>query len=119
MNRFFEKTAWTPTIRKIVAGALPYTRYNIFKRWMMRRIVRKAGGDTDITRDYEYTDWSDLSAFARTLMTLLSGKRQIVACSLPGCQDELANDHSALEPAMRLGRRSQWKGAVDDRARTA
>ena len=83
MNRFFEKTGWTPTIRKVFAGALPYTRYNVFKRWMMRRIVRKAGGDTDITRDYEYTDWEDVSAFARTLMTLLSGKRRIVACPVP------------------------------------
>ena len=31
----------------------------------MRRIVAKAGGDTDTTRDYEYTDWDDLWAFAR------------------------------------------------------
>jgi menaquinone-dependent protoporphyrinogen oxidase len=73
MSRLFAKTAWTPRIRKIVAGALPYTRYNLFKRWMMRRIVRKAGGDTDTTRDYEYTDWSDLADFARTLMGLLEG----------------------------------------------
>ena len=87
MDRFFEKTGWTPTIRKIVAGALPYTRYNVFKRWMMRRIIRKAGGDTDITRDYEYTDWSDLSAFARTLMPLLDGKRLIVACPIPSVVD--------------------------------
>jgi menaquinone-dependent protoporphyrinogen oxidase len=84
MDRFFEKTGWTPTIRKIVAGALPYTRYNIFKRWMMRRIVRKAGGDTDITRDYEYTDWADLSAFARTLVALSVGKRAIVEGRIPG-----------------------------------
>jgi menaquinone-dependent protoporphyrinogen oxidase len=83
MSRFFSKTAWTPTIHKVVAGALPYTRYNVFKRWMMRRIVRKVGGDTDVTRDYEYTDWADLTAFARTLMTLLGGKRQIVASPVP------------------------------------
>jgi menaquinone-dependent protoporphyrinogen oxidase len=31
---------------------------------MMVRIVRKAGGDTDTSRDYEYTDWTDLRAFA-------------------------------------------------------
>jgi menaquinone-dependent protoporphyrinogen oxidase len=51
---------------KFVAGALPYTRYNWLKRWIMRRIVAKAGGDTDTTRDFEYTDWEDLRAFART-----------------------------------------------------
>ena len=79
MERFFEKTGWSPTVRKVVAGALPYTRYNFFKRWMMRRIVRKAGGDTDITRDYEYTDWADLAGFARTLIAFLPFERQISA----------------------------------------
>jgi len=29
----------------------------------MRRIARKEGGDTDTSRDYEYTDWNDLRAF--------------------------------------------------------
>jgi menaquinone-dependent protoporphyrinogen oxidase len=78
MHRFLEKTGWTPTVRKIVAGALPYTKYGLLKRWMMRRIVRKAGGDTDVTRDYEYTDWSDLSAFARTFHRLATDRRAIV-----------------------------------------
>jgi menaquinone-dependent protoporphyrinogen oxidase len=31
----------------------------------MKRIVAKAGGDTDTTRDYEYTDWEDLRRFAQ------------------------------------------------------
>jgi len=30
----------------------------------MKRIVAKAGGDTDTSRDYMYTDWNDLRAFA-------------------------------------------------------
>jgi len=47
-----------------VAGALPYTKYWWGKRWVMRRIVAKAHGDIDTTRDYEYTDWADLRTFA-------------------------------------------------------
>jgi len=31
----------------------------------MRLISRLAGGDTDISRDYEYTDWKALTHFAR------------------------------------------------------
>ncbi len=50
---------------RIVAGAVPYTQYNWLKKWVMKRVVAKAGGDTDTTRDYEYTDWDDLRAFAR------------------------------------------------------
>ena len=49
---------------KVVAGALQYTKYNWFIRWVMRRIVSRAGGDTDTSRDYEYTDWKDLELFA-------------------------------------------------------
>ena len=29
----------------------------------MKRIVKKAGGDTDSSRDYEYTDWNELDQF--------------------------------------------------------
>jgi menaquinone-dependent protoporphyrinogen oxidase len=63
LNKFLAATGWQPTVTRMVAGALPYTRYNWITRWMMKRIVRKAGGDTDTSRDYEYTDWDDLRAF--------------------------------------------------------
>lgn len=66
MQKFFGKTGWTPGVTHIVAGALPYSRYNVLKRWMMRRIVARAGGDTDTSRDYEYTDWEDVKHIART-----------------------------------------------------
>jgi menaquinone-dependent protoporphyrinogen oxidase len=66
VERFGAATGWSPERVKLVAGALPYTRYGWFKRHMMRRIVRQAGGDTDMSRDYEYTDWNDLRVFART-----------------------------------------------------
>jgi menaquinone-dependent protoporphyrinogen oxidase len=65
MGRFFNATGWTPKETKSVAGALPYSKYGWLKRRFMRRIVAKANGDTDMTRDYEYTDWDDLRAFAQ------------------------------------------------------
>jgi menaquinone-dependent protoporphyrinogen oxidase len=64
VGRFLKDTGWHPTLTKQVAGALLYNRYNPFKRWIMKRIVQKAGGDIDTSRDYEYTDWDDLRAFA-------------------------------------------------------
>ena len=64
VDRFLTSTGWHPAITKNVAGALAYSRYNWLKRWAMVRIVRKAGGDTDTSRDYEYTDWADLRTFA-------------------------------------------------------
>lgn len=65
MSRFFEATGWTPKETKSVAGALPYSKYGWLKRRIMRRIVAKAQGDTDMTRDYEYTDWDDLRTYAQ------------------------------------------------------
>lgn len=64
-DRFLLRTGWQPTTTKFVAGALPYTRYGWLTRWVMRRIAAKAGGATDTSRDYEFTDWADLRAFAR------------------------------------------------------
>jgi menaquinone-dependent protoporphyrinogen oxidase len=71
MQRFFARTNWQPDVTHIVAGALPYTRYNWIKRWVMRRIAARMHGDTDTTRDFEYTDWQDLKAFARQCFELV------------------------------------------------
>ena len=66
LTRFFDATGWRPTITKVVAGALPFTRYGWLKRLVMLRIARKQlGTDLDTRRDYEYTDWKDVRAFAR------------------------------------------------------
>jgi menaquinone-dependent protoporphyrinogen oxidase len=73
LQRFLDEAGWQPTVTKIVAGALLYTRYNWFIRWFMKRIVAKAGGDTDTTRDYEYTDWTDLRAFAEQFGRMVEG----------------------------------------------
>lgn len=71
MQRFFTRTGWRPAVAEPVAGAVLYTRYGWLKRRMMKRIVAKAGGGTDTTRDYEYTDWNALRAFARDFLALL------------------------------------------------
>jgi len=70
MERFLGRSGWRPTITKLVAGALPYTRYGWLKRRMMKRIAEKAGGDTDTTRDFEYTDWNEVREFARDFAEL-------------------------------------------------
>lgn len=64
LDRFSRETGWVPAAAKPVAGALLYTKYGFVTRWLMRWIVSRAGGDTDMSRDYVYTDWDDLKAFA-------------------------------------------------------
>ncbi len=65
VQRFLGDQGWRPDAVKLVAGAVRYTRYNGLVKWIMKRIVAKAGGATDTTRDWEYTDWADVRAFAR------------------------------------------------------
>jgi menaquinone-dependent protoporphyrinogen oxidase len=74
LAKFLAPTSWQPGERKLVAGALLYTRYHWIKRWMMRRIVSTAGGDLDTSRDYEYTDWEDLRAFAGQFADRVTGR---------------------------------------------
>jgi menaquinone-dependent protoporphyrinogen oxidase len=60
-----------PDVVGLFAGALLYTRYGWIKRRVMRSTVRKEGGDTDTSRDYEYTDWSAVEALARDVGRLV------------------------------------------------
>ena len=72
LERFAAETGWRPAVSKCVAGALPYTKYGWLQRVIMRRIVEKAGGDTDTRRDFEYTDWDDLRHFAADFNSTLA-----------------------------------------------
>jgi menaquinone-dependent protoporphyrinogen oxidase len=53
---------------EMVAGALRYSRYPWPLKWLMRRIARQAGEDTDFAKDYEYTDWRQVEAYAERLL---------------------------------------------------
>ena len=58
-------TGWRPDSLACFAGALAYSRYGLLKRLIMRRIAAKEGGATDVSHDYEYTDWDSVLRFAR------------------------------------------------------
>jgi menaquinone-dependent protoporphyrinogen oxidase len=60
---FIEDTGWRPAQTLCVAGALTYSRYNFFIKWIMKGIARKAGAPTDTSRDYEFTDWPAVDEF--------------------------------------------------------
>jgi menaquinone-dependent protoporphyrinogen oxidase len=63
VERFLARTGWRPQRVELVAGALPYSKYNPLVRFIMRRIAKAEGGDTDTSHDYEYTDWDALERF--------------------------------------------------------
>ena len=65
VEEFLARTGWKPRRTETFAGALRYREYNFFLRLVMRLISAKAGGDTDASRDYVYTDWGAVDRFAR------------------------------------------------------
>jgi menaquinone-dependent protoporphyrinogen oxidase len=71
MARFLAAAGWQPTMTTTVAGALLYTQYNPLMRWIMKRMAASAGGDTDTSRDYVYTDWAALRAFVEDFASAL------------------------------------------------
>ena len=72
IERFVQQTGWRPRRIGRFAGALLYTRYGFFKRWMMKKITRDKGGfDTDTSRDYVYTDWHGVRRFAEEFLETL------------------------------------------------
>jgi menaquinone-dependent protoporphyrinogen oxidase len=64
VERFLSQAGWRPQQTATFAGALPYSKYGALKRLVMIAFVGLAGGDTDTSRDYEYTDWDAVRRFA-------------------------------------------------------
>ena len=67
VDNMIARTGWHPDRTVLFAGALRYTAYNPFIRWMMRQIAKRTGRATDTTRDYEFTDWAEVDRFARDM----------------------------------------------------
>lgn len=74
MDAFFAEASWHPKRAKPVAGALLYSKYDVLIRFIMKRIAKKGGGDTDTSRDYEYTDWAALDRFIEQFAAEISGE---------------------------------------------
>lgn len=62
-EEFLEETGLKPGMVRLVAGALKYTQYDFFKRYIMRMIAKQTGGSTDMSHDTEYTDWNEVGRF--------------------------------------------------------
>ena len=66
IEKFLRRTDWRPEQAVSFAGALQFSKYGAFKRLLMIVFVGLVGGDTDTSRDYEYTDWDEVDRFARS-----------------------------------------------------
>jgi menaquinone-dependent protoporphyrinogen oxidase len=75
-RRFLAQTGWASDQVALVAGAALYRRYDRLTRWIMQLYMWRQGGDSDPSRDYEYTDWPALRAFVEGFLARLHGPRR-------------------------------------------
>jgi menaquinone-dependent protoporphyrinogen oxidase len=59
------RTGWQPRRVLLAGGATSYTRYGFFLKRTVRKASAASGRGTDITRDYDYTDWAAVEEFAK------------------------------------------------------
>lgn len=71
---FLEGTDWRPDRVARFGGALRYSKYGFLKRLVMKRLAKRATGDTDTARDYEYTDWDEVDAFTADFAAFVEGR---------------------------------------------
>jgi menaquinone-dependent protoporphyrinogen oxidase len=68
----FDQLGWHPTLRVAFAGGLPYRRYGLVTRFVMKRIARTNGHPTDTSRNHELTSWPAVERFADQVAALVS-----------------------------------------------
>ncbi|QCR37488.1 menaquinone-dependent protoporphyrinogen IX dehydrogenase [Nissabacter sp. SGAir0207] len=67
VRKFLLASPWQPTRSAVFAGALRYPRYRWLDKVMIRFIMKMTGGETDTSKEVEYTDWNDVAAFAQEI----------------------------------------------------
>lgn len=70
-----DETGWKPRSVLHCAGALKYTQYDFFKRWMLKRIAAAEGGPVDTKHDYEITNWAEVKCFVDDFLQGLPQER--------------------------------------------
>jgi menaquinone-dependent protoporphyrinogen oxidase len=60
---FLEQTGWHPKMTATFAGGILYRQYWFLKRWLMKKIAKDGGKDTDTSKNHVYTDWDAVDRF--------------------------------------------------------
>ncbi|MFL2690203.1 MAG: flavodoxin domain-containing protein, partial [Gammaproteobacteria bacterium] len=67
MIKFLKKTDWKPKILKVFAGKIDYPKYRFFDKYAIRLIMWITNGPTDLSKSFEFTNWSKVESFSEEL----------------------------------------------------
>ena len=70
MQKFLEISPWKPRDLKVIAGRVDYPSWPWHERVMIQLIMKMTHGPTDPATVIDYTDWNDVRAYGRHLLTL-------------------------------------------------
>lgn len=70
-DRFLNETGLKPVMTRLIAGALKYTQYDFFKRFMLRYFAKPGGAAAEAEQDTEYTDWAEGGTFADEFLSCI------------------------------------------------
>ncbi|MGX1926285.1 menaquinone-dependent protoporphyrinogen IX dehydrogenase [Vibrio sp. NH-7] len=70
IRTFLKKSPWHPELIGVFAGALYYPRYGLFDKMMIKLIMTLTGGETDTTKEVEYTNWEKVALFSQKFVDL-------------------------------------------------
>lgn len=70
VQKFLTKSDWQPQLIGVFAGALYYPRYRFIDRVMIRFIMSMTGGETDTSKEVEYTNWENVRSFSQKFAQL-------------------------------------------------
>lgn len=77
VQRLTRTTGWVPDRVALFGGGVPFTRYGFLTRLIMKTLEPRYGREADVTRDFDYTDWDAVDAFARSIAHLPSERRSV------------------------------------------
>lgn len=68
VQTFLKKSKWSPEMIGVFAGALRYPQYRFIDKIMIKLIMSMTGGETDTSKEVEYTNWQKVSDFANSFL---------------------------------------------------
>jgi len=76
-NKFIQQTGFTPQITEHIAGAVLFTKYSASVKFGFWLFAKFTGGYTDTSKDYEYTNWQQVSTFLKKVTALAKSPTQL------------------------------------------
>jgi menaquinone-dependent protoporphyrinogen oxidase len=70
VRKFLREISWKPESLAVFAGRLDYQRYGFWDRNIIRLIMWITNGPTDPMTSIEFTDWTQVEEFGRTIVNL-------------------------------------------------